>query len=203
MQTFFGDEDYRAYLSLLVEWCRRREVAIWGYWLMPNHVHLIVVPSSEDALARAIGEAHRRYTRRVNFREGWRGHFWEDRFASFVLDEPYLLSAARYIEMNPVRAKLVKRPQDWPWSSAAAHMAGRGDAVAQGQWLREQTVGWVCTWGEFLLQRVEEDLAAKLRLHERTGRPLGERPFVQRLEQSLARALLPGKPGRPRNKPTT
>ena len=70
---------------------------------MPNHVHLIAVPHSADGLKRAIGEIHRRYTRMVNFREGWRGHLWQGRFASFVLDEPYLLTAARYIELNPVR----------------------------------------------------------------------------------------------------
>ena len=70
-QTFFCDDDYRAYLDLLVEWCAKREVRIWGYCLMPNHVHLIVVPPTAEALCPAIGEAHRRYTRRVNFREGY------------------------------------------------------------------------------------------------------------------------------------
>jgi len=100
MQTFFCDEDYRAYLSLMVEWCGRHGVAIWTYCLMPNHVHLILVPPREDAMARAVGEAHRRYTRRVNFREGWRGHLWQERFASFVMDERYLPAAARYVEMN-------------------------------------------------------------------------------------------------------
>ena len=79
MQTFFGDEDYRAYLSLLVEWCAQCGNRIWAYCLMPSHVHLIVVPESPDGLARGVGETHRRYTRRVNFREGWRGHLWQDR----------------------------------------------------------------------------------------------------------------------------
>jgi putative transposase len=73
-QTFFCDEDYTAYLELIADWCNERRVAIWAYCLMPNHVHLIAVPQSEDGLARAIGEAHRRYTRRINFREGWRGY---------------------------------------------------------------------------------------------------------------------------------
>lgn len=81
-----------------------------------------MVPRSEDGLRRAIGEAHRRYTRRVNFREGWRGHLWQGRFASFVMDEPYLLAAARYIELNPVRAGLVTAPSDDRWSSARAHL---------------------------------------------------------------------------------
>jgi len=99
---------------------------------MPNHVHLIAVPTSEDALQRAIGEAHRRYTRRVNFREGRRGPLWQGRFASCPLDEPHTLAAARYIEQNPVRAGLAATPWDYPWSSAAAHVAGKDDRRAGG-----------------------------------------------------------------------
>ena len=94
-QTFFSDEDYWAYVELMAEWCGEEGVEIWGYCLMPNHAHLIAVPKSEHALRRAIGEAHRRYTRRINFREGWRGHLWQGRFASFVMEEPHLLAAAR------------------------------------------------------------------------------------------------------------
>ena len=71
--------------------------------MMPNHVHLIVVLQSAESLSRAIGEAHRRYTRWINFREGWRGHLWQGRFASFVMDEDHLLTAARYVKLNPMR----------------------------------------------------------------------------------------------------
>jgi putative transposase len=76
-ETFFCDDDYRAYIELTAEWCGECNVAVWAYCLMPNHVHLIVVPESEDGLRRGIGEAHRRYTRMINFREGWRGHLWQ------------------------------------------------------------------------------------------------------------------------------
>ena len=110
-QTFFCDDDYRAYLRLMAEWCKRCVVEIWAYCLMPNHVHLIAVPNSEDGLRQGIGEAHRRYTRRVNFRERWRGHLWQGRFASFVLDDNYLPAATRYVEMNPVRAGMVDGPE--------------------------------------------------------------------------------------------
>jgi len=88
---------------------------------MPNHVHLILVPSTADGLARAVGETHRRYTRMINFREGWRGHLWQGRFSSFVMSEQHLMGAVRYVERNPVKAGLVDRAEDWPWSSAAAH----------------------------------------------------------------------------------
>ena len=157
---------------------------------MPNHVHLIAVPQDEQGLARAIGEAHRRYTRRVNFREGWRGHLWQERFASFPMDETYLLAAARYVEMNPVHAGLVKRPEDYPWSSARAHIEGRDDSLVKVAPLLE-IVG---DWRTFLDIPATDD-PDLLRRHERTGRPLGGETFVERLEAELKRTLRPQKPG--------
>ena len=82
-----------------------------GHCLMPNHVHLIAVPDSEGGLRLALGEAHRRYTRAVNLRQGWIGHLWQGRFASCALDNTHLVAAARYVELNPVRAKLAERPR--------------------------------------------------------------------------------------------
>jgi putative transposase len=81
-RTFFTAADYRAYIALMAEFCREHAIEIWAYCLMPNHVHLVAVPSTEDGLARGIGEAHRRYSRRVNFRKNWRGHLFQGRFAS-------------------------------------------------------------------------------------------------------------------------
>jgi len=81
-------------VDLMGEWCRRCGVVIWAWCLMPNHVHLAAVPETAEGLARAIGETHRRYTRRVNFREGWRGYLWQGRFASYPMDGPYTLAAA-------------------------------------------------------------------------------------------------------------
>jgi len=133
LTTFFCDDDYHAYLELMAHWCRECHVDIWAYCLMPNHVHLIAVPESESALRQAVGEAHRRYTRRVSFRERWRGHLWQGRFASFVMDEPYLLAAARYIELNPVRARLAVDAGQFRWSSAAAHLAAKGQ-VKDAMW---------------------------------------------------------------------
>ena len=197
-EVFFCEEDYAAYVELMKDSCLRYGLRVWAYCLMPNHVHLIVVPPSEAALCRGIGEAHWWYTRRINFRENWRGHLWQGRFASFVMDEPYLLAAARYVERNPVRAKLAERAEEWPWSSAAGHVASRAGAWAEGSWLRERIAGWVCTWGEYLSDRDAVGIGAQLRRHESTGRPLGEAGFVKRLERRLRRSLLPGKPGRPK-----
>jgi putative transposase len=196
-QVFFSDGDYQAYLALLKEWCVQEGLHVWAYCLMPNHVHIIVVPQSEQSLCRGIAEAHRRYTRRVNFREGWRGHLWQGRFASFVMDEPYLIAATRYVERNPVRSGLCRLAQDWRYSSAGSHVNQIADAWCETDWLKERTAGWVCPWGEYLNQSDEESIGKDLRRHESTGRPLGEQPFIKKLSHLLGRDLLPGKPGRP------
>jgi len=93
LETFFSDDDYEAYLALLSEQCAAHGVRIWAWCLMPNHVHLVAVPRTAEGLARAVGEAHRRYTRRVNFREGWRGYLWQGRFASFLMEGAHVLAA--------------------------------------------------------------------------------------------------------------
>ena len=118
MDVFFSDDDRYAYLDLLAEQGRRFGVRYLAWCLMANHVHLIAIPEQESSLARGIGEAHRRYTRRINFQQGWRGYLFQGRFHSFPLDGNYLLAAMRYVLRNPVRAGLVNRPWDYPWSAA-------------------------------------------------------------------------------------
>ncbi len=132
-----------------------------------------------------------RYTRRINFREGWRGHLWQGRFASYAMEERYLLAAARYIEMNPVRAGLVDRPGEYPWSSAAAHTLGRDDRLVKVSPLLEL----VDDWGRFIGGQIAERDVSLLRRHERTGRPLGGESFIDGLERALSRRLRKQKPG--------
>ncbi|MEO7027367.1 MAG: transposase [Caulobacteraceae bacterium] len=191
-QVFFGDDDYAAYRALLAEGCKSAEVEVWGYCLMPNHVHLILVPSTPDGLRAALAETHRRYTRRVNLREGWRGYLWQGRFASAAMDEPHLFAAARYVELNPVRAHLAARPRDWPWSSARAHLAGRDDGLVKVAPL----LAGEPDWAAFLSRGLADDEGEALRAGERTGRPLGSTAFVTSLEQRLGRTLAKQKPGR-------
>jgi len=184
-------DDYRAYIDLLAEWCRKCLVDIWAYCLMPNHVHLIAVPESEEALRRGIGEAHRRYSRMINFRNNWRGHLWQGRFASFPMDENYLLAAARYVERNPVAAGLVDDAGAWPWSSAQAHLAATDDGLVTVAPLLELAGDW----RTFLESSSDEERVNEIKKHERTGRPLGSEGFVARLETVLDRTLKPCKPG--------
>ncbi len=190
-QTFFCDADYRTYLDLMAEWCGRCGVEIWAYCLMPNHVHLIATPETVEGLRRAIGEAHRRYTRHVNRREDWRGYLWQGRFASFPMDEPHLLMAARYIELNPVRARLADWAADYPWSSARAHLAGRDDGMVKAAPL----LALVDDWAGFLGTEPNEAEAETLRRHARSGRPLGGDGFVTGLEVQLGRRFAPRKRG--------
>ena len=191
-QTFFNDEDYQSYLGLMSEWCMKFQVETWAYCLMPNHIHLIVVPETKDGLNQAIGEAHRRYTRRINFREGWRGHLWQGRFSSFSMDEGYLLACTRYVELNPVRAGLVKKPEDWHWSSAGPHMKGKDDILVKTKPLLEMVNK---PWEDFLAIDAQEPEIALFRKHERTGRPLGVDSFIGTMELLLGRKLKPQKPG--------
>lgn len=191
MKTFFLDADYRHYIMLMSMWCRRFDVEVWAYCLMPNHVHLVLVPETAEGLHRAVSEAHRRYTLHINTREGWCGHLWQGRFASFVMDEPYLLTAVRYVELNPVRAGLAEQPGLYPWSSAHAHLTGRNDGLVQV----EPMLHMVDNWPAYLALDVDEAESRALQRHERTGRPLGDQRFVERLEDRLGRFLRKRKPG--------
>ena len=191
METFFREEDYQAYLSLMAEWCRKFRVSVWAYCLMPNHVHLIAVPETEEGLRLAIGEAHRRYSAMINRRQKWTGHLWQGRFSSFPMDEAYLFSAIKYIEMNPVRANLSADPYSWRWSSAKAHGEGKDDILVNVSPLLEM----VGDWRTFLSEADEED-ADKIRQHERTGRALGNDAFLDALENSLMRSVKRQKAGR-------
>jgi putative transposase len=161
-QTFFSEEDYREYISLMSEWCKRCNVEIWAYCLMPNHVHLIAVPTTEDALRKAIGEAHRRYTRYINFLKGWRGYLWQGRFSSYPMDEAYLLTAARYIEFNPVRAGLVENPWDYQWSSASAHLSGKDDNLVKVSPLLQIAGNWKIFY-RTIYQKRKEIVCANMR----------------------------------------
>ena len=195
--VFFRDGDYLAYLSLLKEWCGKEGIDIWAYCLMTNHVHLVVKPRKGSNLSRAIGETHRRYTRMINFRENWRGYLWQGRFASYPMDELWLLRAVAYVELNPVKAGRVERAWDYPWSSVHAHLSGRdeSDIVEIGPLL-----SLVGDWRAYLEEMRPQDLP-DIERHERTGRPLGDDSFVKLAERLLGRSdLRKKKPGPKQNK---
>ena len=192
--VFFSDDDYRTYRAMMAKACRVVGTEVWAYCLMPNYVHLILVPSQTDGLRAALGEAHRRYTRKINFRHGWRGHLWQERFHSFPMDEPHLLAAVRYVELNPVRAGLVGQAEDWPWSSASAHLAGADDALVRVVPMLER----IARWQPYLEAAEPVKKMDAIRLHTRTGRPLGGESFIGVAERIAGRAVRPRRPGRKR-----
>jgi len=153
-------------------------------------VHLIVVPESTESLARGIGEAHRRYTRYINFKKGWKGYLWQGRFASFPMDEDYLLAAVRYVELNPVRAGLVKKAENYRWSSARAHLTGSDDGVVTVKPMLDRVNNW-----SDLLSSDDSVKFDEVRMHERSGRPLGEECFIEKVSMLTGRDLAKKKPG--------
>ena len=190
-RTFFGDADYALYRDLLARHCRAAGVAVWAWCLMPNHVHLILVPSDPDGLRRALAAVHRRYAGLIHARRRRTGHFWQGRFGAAVMDEAHLAAALRYVSLNPVRARLVKRAQDWRWSSTRAHLTGKDDGITARTPVRER----IADFADLLASTPEADLFPRLRAAESVGRPLGDDRFLARIERLTKRRLRPGKRG--------
>ena len=189
--VFFKDEDKIQYLKILSLQSKLFGLKIWAYCLMDNHIHLIVVPMEEKSLTECIAETHRLYTRMINFREGWRGYLWQGRFKSFPLDERYLYAAVRYVERNPVRAKLVEKAQEYAWSSARVHVEKGKDPVLSSFYLEDE----IDDWSRYLSCEDEPDDVQRIRRHGYTGRPLGDKVYINRLEVQLGRVLHKQKPG--------
>lgn len=190
-RTFFKDSDYRAYLGLLKALKDEARVDILAYCLMPNHVHAVAMPRNESGLARLFGPAHQRYARRVNERYDWRGHLWQERFYSCVMEEAHLMAAVRYIELNPVRAGLCDRPEHWPWSSVHAHIGHRPDPLVAAS----STLEGIGDWRSFLVGDRSDSMNDAIRKHTRTGRPLGTSEFIDELEALTGKRLRSLKPG--------
>jgi putative transposase len=173
-QTFFEEGDYSLYRDLLAEAARKVGAEVWAYCLMPNHVHVIAIPSDEDGLRRTFADAHRRYTGFINARHRWTGHLWQGRFGAVVMDEEHLAHAMRYVALNPVRARLVDRAEDWAWSSVRTHLTGADDALVTVRAARER-------YGDFAsFLGMPADYTGSwqaLRRAETTGRLIGARRF--------------------------
>jgi putative transposase len=160
---------------------------------MANHVHLILTPKTPEGLGRALGKAHRRYSGFVNARNRVTGHLFQARFSSVVMDEEHLMAAARYVAMNPVRARLVERAEDWPWSSVRAHLIGRDDGLVELAPLLSRCGG---RFADLIAEETDAALVAALRAAETIGRPLGPPAFLDRLAALAGRDPRPGKRGR-------
>ncbi len=175
-QTFFNDGDYALYRDLLGASCRAAGVEIWSWVLMPNHVHLILTPSDADGIRRALAPVHRRYASTIHARLRRTGHFWQGRFGAVALDEEHLAAAVGYVALNPVRAGLVERAQDWPWSSVRAHLEGRADGITA----LPPVLDRFPQFAEVIEAEPPPAILERLRRAESIGRPLGGEVLHQR-----------------------
>ena len=201
--VFFSDADRRVYLEWLKTYCDDHDVAILAYCLMTNHVHLVAVPARDDGLQRALKPLHMRYAQHINRERGWNGHLWQGRFFSSPLDEAYMWAALRYVERNPVRARLVRRAETYPWSSAAAHCGQRADAVLTMERAWREHLSAVADWSAWLAEGDESEELKMLRRNADKGLPCGSEAFVMKLEAKADRSLRFRPIGRPRTREET
>ena len=196
--VFFCDADRDVYLAHLAEQSAKWGLRALGYCLMTNHTHLIAIPKREDSLARAVGRTHFFYTQYVNRAHGRSGHLWQNRYYSCPLDGARVAAAMRYVEHNPLRAKMARVPWRYTWSSAAAHCGNprpADDMLDLAWWRRRFDVE---EWTSLLGEAVTADEASALRNATQTGRPWASDRFLERLERSLDRRLRAKPVGRPR-----
>ncbi len=187
-RVFFEKGDQEAYLSLLHAHARRWGLAIFAYCQMPNHAHLVAVPTNTDSLPRALCPVHSQFTQRVNRMREITGHLWQGRYFSCALDARHFLNAVRYVELNPVKAGIVEKAEDYAWSSAAAHCGLRADPLLEPVH-RSSLLGGIEDWSSWLAQGVPEDCREMLRRHERRNLPCGSEEFISELEKSSGREL--------------
>lgn len=197
--VFQDDTDFLLYLRWLQEISKDFSLDILSYCLMPNHVHFLVVPHYKDSLAKTFNILQMKYAQYFNKKNGLKGHLWQGRFYSCILDQMHLYAALRYIERNPVRAGLVKEPWGWIWSSALAHVSGERSNIdlADITSYIEQSMDFQ-QWRKFILETDEEKDLKLIRGNVSTGRPVGSKEFVAKLEKEFNRRLTPLSRGRPK-----
>ncbi len=176
MNIFYKHEDYLYYKEILQIQCKLHKVDIISYCLMTNHIHLIAIPRSKDSLAKAIGETHRLYTRKINFEQQVRGHLFQERFYSTPLDDTHLLNAIKYVEQNPVQAKMVNYPWEYKYSSALKRL----NLVKEDSLLSTcKSIEEIVNYKEFLQETSEDTM---LEEKTRTGKPCGDENFYDKIK---------------------
>jgi putative transposase len=177
--VFYDDSDYLVYLRNLKNGCVEHDLRIDSYSLMTNHFHLIAVPKTEVSISRALHDAHTSYSRYFNAKYGFVGHAWQGRPQYSAMDERHMWIAVRYVERNPVRAKMVARAEDYLWSSAAAHCGLRDDILLSKEFPPPNVIP---NWSEWLKVEDSETDVQLIRRHLSSGRPWGTPEFIQQLE---------------------
>jgi putative transposase len=191
--VFRSDADRLYYMAILREQLEAANVLLWSYTLMTNHIHTIVVPQDEKGLSDTFRNAHSTYGKWFNKKYDLTGHLWQGRFYSCVLSENHLWTAVRYVERNPVRARMVKRAEAYRWSSAQYHVYGRPDPLMAPGLPLIREVG---SWKDWLAAEDDESQLKAIRKSTAKDIPFGDDEFIDQLEIQLGRPLRPRKPGR-------
>ena len=198
--VFEEDADYSIYLDWLQIYSNKYSLKIWAYCLMNNHVHFVAVPQETDSMARTFNTLHMRYAQHFNERQGGKGHLWQGRFFSCALDEKHLYAAVRYGENNPVNARVVRKAENYKWSSAPGHVKAKPDAIVDKDCY---LMSKIKDWAAYLEERDNIALVQTIRANTRIGRPCGDERFIKKIEGLLGRRLgaMPvGRPGKRENR---
>ena len=190
-KVFFSLYDRQYFLKLLYTVAKDEGVRFWAYSIMDNHVHFIATPNYVDSFAKGFGEVFRRYSRMINIRKNWHGYLWQGRFESYPLDDVHLFNAIRYVERNPVRAGLVENAEDYSWSSAKAHVRGEAHVLLDTNYY----IKGIPDWKSYLQEAVDIESLKSFRKNSKSGRPMGDIEFHEKLEKITGRDLKKQKPG--------
>ncbi|MBI5674315.1 MAG: transposase [Nitrospirae bacterium] len=194
--VFLSPEDREKYRFFLKKYSVKWESPILAYCLMTNHIHLLSKPLKEESLHKMMQGVALCYTQYFNKTYGRTGRLWESRFHSCaVQDEHYLWAVARYIEQNPVRARISAHAEDYPYSSARAHVLGTADELLNEELF---SPGLRQDYISLLRSDISESDLTSIRYTAKTGRPFGGESFADMVSHKLNRRLIPGRPGRPK-----
>lgn len=202
--VFFDRKCHLDYLELLTIHSRELNVSVHGWCLMTNHVHLLLTPNASGSLSRLMQNINRTYVQRVNKRFQRTGHLWAGRFKSSLVDsDQYLFSCMRYIELNSVRAGLVKHPQAYPWSSWHANVGARKSrlitphpcylALGKSDSARHES------YRTLVLEHEPEHIINELRAATRQNAVFGSERFARQIQQMAGREVCIKSRGRPEN----
>ncbi|MBU1043379.1 MAG: transposase [Candidatus Omnitrophica bacterium] len=200
-QEIFCDEsDRREYLNYIAEEIQKYKVKVLAYCLMKNHVHFIAVPEEETSIGNVFKYANMRYSLYFNRKRGVGGHLFQGRFFSSIMDEKHTLVCARYIERNPVRAKILKEPVAWQWSSARVHCGNDFNDFLGVNKLFNYIEIPKHEWKKFISEDDAETDIKEIKEQTRKGRPMASIEIMRKIEERLNRKLLVKPRGRPKTK---
>jgi putative transposase len=195
-QIFFSIHDRIVYLRLVAEYFPKYGLRLVGYCLMDNHVHLAVIPEVESSMADGLGILHHDFARWQNIQCKRNGHLWQNRYFSCPVEDDRVWDALSYVELNPVRARMVEHAWDFEWSSAKAHIEGTDASGLLDMAFWRETACQI-EWKEYLEKLIMADSFRDwIRSTTARGLFLGRDSTARQLEEELGKRLILLKRGR-------